>query len=273
MKSRVTRYLLASVRPRLLWLALPLCSGLAVPAVASAAAPTVSTGTPTSITQTGATLNGTVNAQAQAGTTYAFAYDYARDQFCTSGGTSGTAAGYTAVTQVPGDSVNHAVSATITGFSSGDSLCYALVANPNTSGAVVGNLVTFTTVSAPALGVTATSASSLPDDGATFSGSINPEGRSGLNYGFYVGTPSAGSCSGAVEVGNTQSLGYADSSDHAVTGVFPEPTRVKRFSSSTSRPARRTATTSRSSIRSSRLSRAAASPLSPLPLRFISPSA
>lgn len=206
-------------RRAVLLLVLPVSLALALPTVALASTPpVVSTGSATSITGTGATLNGTVNAEGQSGTTYQFDYDYSRDQFCTSGGASGTPAFQTTSTPLPGGSGDQPVSAaTVTGFTPGDSICFELVANPGTSNQAVGSPpVTFTMTP---MVITTGPATSVVNGGATLNGSINDEGQPNTSYYFDLGTPSSGACSGTQATALTP-LGYADSSAHAVSGTL-----------------------------------------------------
>jgi hypothetical protein len=196
-----------------------------------AAAPLVSTGSASSITGTGATFNGTVNPEGQS-TQYQFEYDYTRDAWCQSGGASGSPAGSTPATTLGfTDSTVHAVSATITGFTPSDSICFALEAS-NAAASAVGATATITTT---ALVVTTGSASSVINGGATLSGSINPEGQPTTTYYFQAIAASAGSCTsaGVGQATASTSLGYADSVGHAVSatlsGLTPSTTYCFRL--------------------------------------------
>jgi hypothetical protein len=196
-------------------------------------APVVSTGSASGITGVSATLNGTVNPEGQS-TQYQFDYDYTRDAWCQSGGTSGSPAGHTtAATLGFTDSSAHAVSAAITGFSPGDSICFAVDATNSVQ--AVGTTATFTTT---ALVVSTGSASSVINGGATLSGSINPEDQPTTSYYFQDGPASSGACT-STDVGQataSTSLGFADSTTHAVsasvTGLTPSTTYCFRLAES-----------------------------------------
>jgi hypothetical protein len=192
-----------------------------------AAPPVVSTGSASSITGIGATLSGTVNPEGQS-TSYQFDYDYTRDAWCQSAGASGTPAGHTTATPLAfTDSTAHQVSATITGFTPGDSICFAVVAS-NAPDTAAGATVTFSTT---ALVLSTGSASSVINGGATLHGSINPEDQPTTSYYFAYGPVGGGFCgSGGTATFDESttaitSLGFTDSTDHpvsaAVTALTP----------------------------------------------------
>ena len=130
-----------------------------------AEAPTATTNAATSVTSTGATLNGTINANG-ASTTVTFEYG-----LTTSYGTSVTA------TQSPvtGDS-NTSVSKAITGLSKGTTYHYR-VKGVNSKGTTYGSDQTFTTL-AEAPSATTNAASSVTSTGATLNGTVNANGAS-----------------------------------------------------------------------------------------------
>lgn len=107
--------------------------------------PSATTNAATSISNTGATLNGQVNPDGN-DTEYSFAYAPSTSLFCTSGGTSGIGSATATAQQSVGftDTSAHAVSATISGLSAATSYCYAALAS-NVVGRATGSTVTFVT--------------------------------------------------------------------------------------------------------------------------------
>ena len=122
--------------------------------------PTATTNAATSITTTGATLNGTVNAN-NASTTVTFQYG-----LTTSYGSTATA------TQSPvSGTANTAVSASITGLTS-NTLYHFRVVAVNTNGTANGSDLTFTTSPAPPTATT-NAASGITTTGAMLNGTVN----------------------------------------------------------------------------------------------------
>ena len=158
------------------WLVGPIivgCLAWAVPA-ASAATPAVLTGSATSISNTGATLNGTVRAGGQA-TSYAFQY--------------GLSSAYTS--QTPAHSagsgfVNVRVRAAISRLLPGTRYHFRIVA-VNASGVAVGADHTFKTTGHPPPGVFTGPAVNVSRSSALLTGAVNPGGLA-TNYHFDVGT-------------------------------------------------------------------------------------
>ncbi len=158
------------------WLAGPIivaCLAWAAPA-ASAATPAVLTGSATSISNTKATLNGTVRAGGQP-TSYAFQY--------------GLSSAYT--TQTPAHSagsgfVNLKVKATITRLLPGTRYHFRIVA-VNASGVAVGADHTFKTTGHPPPGVLTGPAVNVTRSSALLTGAVNPGGLA-TTYHFDVGT-------------------------------------------------------------------------------------
>lgn len=124
---------------------------------------------------TTATVEGTVNPVGLA-TTYAVSYDTAASAWCTSGGTSGTAAHQTTPQKVASrDALNQYVTAGISGLSAGTKYCAALTAT-NTAGTATGIPPMAFTAGAPAANTyyaTPAGATSV-----TLFGSVNPTGQS-----------------------------------------------------------------------------------------------
>jgi hypothetical protein len=149
------------------WLAGPIivaCVAWAAPA-ASAATPAVLTGSATSVSNTKATLNGTVRAGGQP-TSYAFQY--------------GLSSAYT--TQTPAHSagsgfVNLKVKATITRLLPGTRYHFRIVA-VNASGVAVGADHTFKTTGHPPPGVVTGPALNVGGHGGLLTGSVSPSGLS-----------------------------------------------------------------------------------------------
>jgi hypothetical protein len=158
------------------WLVGPIivgCLAWAVP-TASAATPAVLTGSATAISNTGATLNGTVRAGGQA-TSYAFQY--------------GLSSAYTS--QTPAHSagsgfVNVRVRAAISRLLRGTRYHFRIVA-VNASGVAVGADHTFKTTGHPPPGVFTGPAVNVTRSSALLTGAVNPGGLA-TNYHFDVGT-------------------------------------------------------------------------------------
>lgn len=142
--------------------------------------PTPTTGEATPITETGATLTGTVNPSSQA-TSYFFQY-----------GTNITY-GATTTEQSAGtaDALNHAVSAPIGALTPGVLYHYRLVATfASGQSSVQGADRTFTTLTPPGPPTATTgSASAIGETGATLAGAVNPGGQA-TTYSFQYGLTS-----------------------------------------------------------------------------------
>jgi hypothetical protein len=139
------------------------------------APPTATTGQASSVTQTGATLNGTLNPEGQ-DTKYYFQY--------------GTSTSYTNSTPVrdAGSGITDTnVSAAISGLTPGTTYHFQLVAM-NASGTVKGGDQAFTTMSPPGPpGALTEPASSITSSSATLNGLVNPDGVA-TSYYFEYGT-------------------------------------------------------------------------------------
>jgi hypothetical protein len=149
---------------------------LVVPAVALAAGPpSATTGAATSVTQSGATVNGTVDPQGMA-TTYRFEY--------------GTSSSYGLQTaEVDAGSGTGAVdaSATLSGLTSDTTHHYRVVAT-NAAGVTPGSDRTLKTDAGPGPpGATTSSARSVTTSTARLAGSVDPNGRA-TTYHFEYGT-------------------------------------------------------------------------------------
>jgi hypothetical protein len=143
--------------------------------------PTATTGSASSVSGTGATLNGTVNPGGLV-TTYYFQYGTTTSY----GSTSSSATLPTATT---GSSINR----TISGLTPTTLYHFRLIAS-NTSGTSTGNDGTFTTTAA-APSATTQAASSVTNIGATLNASINPNGAATTAYFQYGLTTNYGSFS------------------------------------------------------------------------------
>jgi hypothetical protein len=149
---------------------------LVVPAVALAAGPPgATTGTATSVTQSGATVNGTVDPQGMA-TTYRFEY--------------GTSSSYGLQTaEVDAGSGTGAVdaSAVLSGLTSDTTYHYRVVAT-NAAGVTPGSDRTLKTDAGPGPpGATTSSARNVTTSAARLAGSVDPNGRA-TTYHFEYGT-------------------------------------------------------------------------------------
>jgi hypothetical protein len=166
----------------------------------AAGAPTASTGASSGLTDTQASLAGTVNPQGQL-TSYAFQYgtttDYGQQSALSSGG-SGT--------------VDVPVTADLAGLTAGTTYHYRVIAT-NASGTTVGADQTFATTGTappPATKPSATTGTATAGDGtASLTGSVTPNGVATsyyfefgetANYGQQTPPQGAGSGSGAVSV-------------------------------------------------------------------------
>ena len=143
----------------------------------TAATPVPQTGTATAITSTGATLNGTVNANGRPAT-YWFEY-----------GKTTSYGGKTTVTSAGSGTAPASATATISGLAANTTYHFRLDATSD-AGTALGNDVSFTTaggipVSAPS--VTTRPATSVTSSGAKLNGAVNPGGQTTTWY-FDYGT-------------------------------------------------------------------------------------
>jgi len=165
---------------------------------ALAADPTVSTGTTTNVTDTRATLNGTVNAQGQA-VNYAFQYgpttDYGQQ---------------TRLVLVDAETVDRAVSAEVDELTPGTDYHVRVFATNASGVTVVGNDQTFRTTGTapvPAPKPTVSTGSAVASlSTATVTGTVNPQGRPTTYY---------------FEFGETTNYGQQTSPQSAGQGATP----------------------------------------------------
>ena len=144
---------------------------------ASAAGPAVTTKAASSVTSTGAKLNATVNPNGQA-TTYFFDY-----------GTTTSYGSKTSVVSAGAGTKAVAVSATLTGLTSGT--YHFRIEATSSAGTSVGGDMTFATTGPPAVQTgTAQGASTA---GATLTGTVNPHGNTTSWYFQYGSTTAYGS--------------------------------------------------------------------------------
>ena len=149
--------------------------GSIVSFVTTARAPTVTTNAATSITTTGARLNGSVNPNGRSTTAW---FEW---------GTSPTLATFTSTSNqaVGSGTTSQAVTANLTGLVAGTTY-YCRVAASNSAGTSKGSIVSFvTTARAPT--VTTNAATSITTTGARLNGSVNPNGLA-TNAWFEWGT-------------------------------------------------------------------------------------
>lgn len=147
-------------------------------------APTATTSAATSVTGSGATLNGSVNPNGQQ-TSYAFQWGptdrYGHETALTSAG-AGTSA--------------NPVSAALTGLNSGSTYHFRVLAM-NGTGTSVGSDQSFTTTGSapapsPAPSATTGSAANVGPSGATVTGTVTPNGQATTYYFEYGPTPNYG---------------------------------------------------------------------------------
>jgi hypothetical protein len=142
---------------------------------AAAAAPTATTGSPSNVAQSSATVSGTVNPNGL-DTSYSFQY-----------GTT-TAYGSTSPSTDAGDGANPVTAtANLTGLASSTTYHYRLVAT-NSAGTTDGSDQTFTTTTPPA--VTVGNPTEVTNSSAGLNGSVNPEGQA-TSYYYRYGTTDA----------------------------------------------------------------------------------
>ena len=151
--------------------------------------PTVNTTAATTVTSTGATLNGTVNPNNSA-TTYAFEY--------------GTTTSYGSTTTVQNLSAGTSavtVSSALTGLNPGTTYHYRITAT-NTAGTVQGTDQSFVTAGALVPTVTTSAATSVTATGAQLNGAANPNGVAATAQFEYGTTTAYGSITTAQNVGS-----------------------------------------------------------------------
>jgi hypothetical protein len=174
--------------------------------LALVAAPTVVTNPATSVTTSGAKLNGSVNANGQAATYY---FEYGPT---TSYGTK------TAVASAGSATTAKGVSATVNGLAASTTYHYRLVSS-NASGTTFGGDQSFGILGPPI--VQTGSAQNGTTTGATLTGSVNPQGRT-TNWYFEYGTSTAyGSKTTAKSAGSaTTAIGVSA----VISGLTPGTT-------------------------------------------------
>ena len=195
---------------------------------ATPAPPTVATAAPSNVSASGATLNGSVNPNGQQNS-YAFQW--------------GPTAGYgheTPLSTAGAGGSTSAVSAALSGLSSGSAYHYRILAM-NGSGTSVGADQTFTTAGTaptPSTPPTASTGSptSVGQSGATVNGTVNPGGQATSyyfeygptsNYGFETAAASAGSGLTAQGVSTALSgLGSSTTYHYRLVAVSPGGTAL-----------------------------------------------
>jgi phosphodiesterase/alkaline phosphatase D-like protein len=150
--------------------------------------PTVTTTAATSVTSTGATLNGTVNPNG-APTTYSFEYG-ATTSYGSTTTVQNLSAGSSAVT----------VNAALTGLTPGSTYHYRVTAT-NAAGTAQATDQTFTTAGALVPTVTTSAASSVTATGAQLNGTANPNGTSTTAQFEYGTTTAYGTTTTAQSIG------------------------------------------------------------------------
>lgn len=180
----------------------------------AAGAPTATTGSASAVTDSQATVAGTVNPQGQL-TSYAFQY-----------GTTTAYGQQTALTSAGSGTADAAVRADLAGLTAGTAYHYRVIAT-NASGTVVGGDQTFRTTGTappPPPSPSATTGSAVVNGAsATLAGSVNPNGLltsyyfefgTTTAYGTQTAPQSAGSGTSAVSVTSSLSGLAADTTYH-----------------------------------------------------------
>ena len=166
---------------------------LFAPLMAAVIRPTLTTNAATSITETGATLNGSVNPNGLATTTW---FEW---------GTSPTLATFTStpIQSAGSGTANLAVTANLSDLAGGTTYYYRVAAS-NTTGTSKGSVLIFNTaVSAQAPTVTTNAATSVTATGATLNGGVNPNGQATTAWFEWGSDPTLATFS----VTSNQSLG------------------------------------------------------------------
>lgn len=194
----------------------------------------------TGVTFTAATLHGTVNPFGHA-TTFYFEY-----------GTSKSYGTKTALQSAGAGTANVAVSAPISGLTTGRTYHFRLVAT-NTAGTANGSDLTFSTALAP-IAVTS-AATNVAATSATFNGAVTPNGRPTSWYFEYGTTTGYGSTTSSKNAGSgAASVKVAASLTKLATGTAYHFRLVAKSDAGTSRGADQTFATTGVTIRASALS-------------------
>jgi phosphodiesterase/alkaline phosphatase D-like protein len=180
-------------------------------ALAAVTAPGVTTGVASSITQTGASLAGTINPHG-AETTYTFEY-----------GTTTSFGSVTSAASAGSGTADVAVTASLSGLAPGTTYFYRVAAT-NSAGTTVGTTRSFTTAQPAPTATTGSSAVSITS--ASVAGSVNPNGLS-TNYTFEYGTSTSfGAITPVLGAGAGSSTVPVSAS---LTGLSPNTTYVYRL--------------------------------------------
>ncbi len=172
----------------------------------AASSPAVSTGSAKSITQTGATLTGTVNPNGSA-TSYIFEWGLAKNTYGALGHVHSAGNGTKSV----------AAKATPTGLIPGTVYHYRLVAT-NRYGTSTGSDRTFKTSGHPPPGATTGPASGVTTSAITLTGVISPNGAT-TTWEFQYGT--SANYSSQTNLGSVAAGSAAQTVSYAVTGLAP----------------------------------------------------
>ncbi|MGE3632241.1 MAG: beta strand repeat-containing protein, partial [Sandaracinaceae bacterium] len=187
-------------------------------------APTVTTNAASSVTSTGATLNGAGVAHLTATTGY---FRYSATDPGTCNDTFGSRAPVTGGSSLGSGSSSVSFSQSVGSLSSGTTYYYCAIAN-NMEGTAFGAVLSFTTLAAPT--VTTATASSVTSTTATLNGSANPNGASATGW-YRYSTTNPGSCNDTFGMrapatsGTLLGAGMADVPfPRAITGLTPGAT-------------------------------------------------
>jgi hypothetical protein len=151
------------------------------------AAPLVTTAPATSLTSTGASLNGAANPRMAAATGY---FRLATTNPGTCNDTFGARIPTTGGTALGAGTADVAFAETLSNLSPGTTY-YACAIATNSEGTGFGAVVSFTTSAAPT--VTTSAATGVTSTGVTFNGTANPAGATTIGY-FRYGTTNPGTC-------------------------------------------------------------------------------
>ena len=189
--------------------------------------PTVTTGAATSVTNVGATLNGTVNPNdPDTAATYDYTFSLGTDSNNLSNAGGGS---------IPGDTNADPVSLPLSGLSPNTTYYFQLCAvnDADSTDSGCGATQSFQTPDQPA--VTLGSASAVTSTSATLNGSVDPNGAS-TSYLFYYGTSSHPDCNFYSDsIGGSAGNGRSSTPESkSISGLSPHTTYYFRLAASNS---------------------------------------
>jgi thermitase len=187
----------------------------AMPGCPQGSQPTVTTNVASSITQTAATLNGSVNPNGRTVTDCHFDY-----------GTSESYGSSAPCASLPGSGESAVAVSTITGSLSANTTYHFRIVATNSSGTSAGNDQAFVTLPSPPT-VTSGAASLVEQTSATLNGTVNPHGTTVTDCHFeYGSSPSYGSTVACASLAGSGNSAVAESAP--LVGLSPLTTYYAR---------------------------------------------